>query len=1492
MAVWRSRPVFVSSTFRDMQTERDHLARFVFPALEERLKERFHHLEPIDLRWGVETGAAADQEQKEFLVLKVCLGEIERSRPFLVALLGDRYGWVPPESRMRAAAQEAGYEGALVGKSVTALEIEFGVLANADQCRRSRFYFRDPLPYTQMDAQTAAQFSDKYSPDPDVRGRHDELEALKGEITETMRRWGTPERVRPYSVTWDAAKNGITGLEAWGAQVLADLWSDLEEETRAFLGLPTETWQERERLELEAFIELACRDFRGREDVLRTLKAHALSPASHQGVWGICLAGAAGAGKSALLARLARDLEHEALVLTHAAGVSPRSQQVDDLLRRFIWELASSLGIPDPAAGLTAREDLERTFGQLLSLAARRRRVVVLIDALNQFERTPSAMHLTWLPKILPENARFIAGTIAGIESEALAGRAGVELQALPALSQTEAGAIIVSIGTRYHKAVNPDVEAELLAKRGPDGALSAGNPLWLTLALEELLLLDADDFARASRTYDGTEEQKLHALLVDTARELPEAVETLYGQMLARNEEVHGTRWASAFAKLIAATRSGLRESDLERLLPLETGETWEPLRLAALRRSFRAHLVRRGALVQWDFFHAQMREAVRKRHFGDPAEGRRIHTVLADHLEALPREDVLRQTELMVHLIGADDRLRAARHFGAVTLSAAENTGATRALAAHIVAGQERDRNEGLAWVTSLVDLDGIEATTSGALCHRLIFDLHDALVSETRLGTQLTLLQAGRATLERLAVSNPANARWERDLSVSHNRIGDVLLAQGDATAALDDYRKGLTTFERLAESDPTNMMWQSDLGISNERIGSALEARGDLAGALAAFKREEQIVSRHVASDPTNADWQLGLSISHEKIGDVMVAQGSTAAAIDAYRKSLVIRERLAASDPTNARWQRNISVSHIKIGDVLLTEGDAGAAIEAIRKSLAIRERLAASDPTNPGWQNDLSEGDARIGDVLLAQGDAAAALDAYRKSYAIRKCLAVSDPANAGWQHDLSVSHEQIGNVLLAQGDSAAALDAYRKSLAIIEPLAQSHPTNARWQRDISVSHIVIGDILLAQGDAAAALSSYRKSLAIAERLAASDPTNALWQHDLAGSHEKIGSVLLAQGDAAAARDEFAKILAIRERLAASDPTNAGWQHDLSVSHEKVGNVLLAQEDAAAARDEYAKSLAIRERLAASDPTNEGWQRDLSVSHNKIGNVLLAQGDAAAARDAYGKSLSIRQRLATCDPTNTSWQSDLSISHMRIGDVLLAQGDNAAALAAYREGLAILERLVTVDPANATWQHNLAVIQKNIDEAGTLVAYGQFIAFAALLSPPPDPADAGRPPDPYAYLMNADQLMALGNAAAALDAYRKGVTILERLAAAEPTNTGWQSDLSMSYADIAKALAKQGDNAAALIAYRKGVAIIERLVAANPTNAALQDRLSVSHENIRDMLRDMRRSGMPLDPTNAQFLDQVERLPQVGSDARRVPSPDRRAAKKPWWKPW
>lgn len=44
ITVWITRPIFVTSTFRDIHAERDYLRSHVLPELEEHLEGRFHQL--------------------------------------------------------------------------------------------------------------------------------------------------------------------------------------------------------------------------------------------------------------------------------------------------------------------------------------------------------------------------------------------------------------------------------------------------------------------------------------------------------------------------------------------------------------------------------------------------------------------------------------------------------------------------------------------------------------------------------------------------------------------------------------------------------------------------------------------------------------------------------------------------------------------------------------------------------------------------------------------------------------------------------------------------------------------------------------------------------------------------------------------------------------------------------------------------------------------------------------------------------------------------------------------------------------------------------------------------------------------------------------------------------------------------------------------------------------------------------------------------------
>ncbi len=65
--------VFVSSTFSDLQVERDALQRDVFPKLRDLCRQHGARFQAVDLRWGV-----SKEESLEQQAATICFQEIER----------------------------------------------------------------------------------------------------------------------------------------------------------------------------------------------------------------------------------------------------------------------------------------------------------------------------------------------------------------------------------------------------------------------------------------------------------------------------------------------------------------------------------------------------------------------------------------------------------------------------------------------------------------------------------------------------------------------------------------------------------------------------------------------------------------------------------------------------------------------------------------------------------------------------------------------------------------------------------------------------------------------------------------------------------------------------------------------------------------------------------------------------------------------------------------------------------------------------------------------------------------------------------------------------------------------------------------------------------------------------------------------------------------------------------------------------------------------
>ena len=245
-------------------------------------------------------------------------------------------------------------------------------------------------------------------------------------------------------------------------------------------------------------------------------------------------------------------------------------------------------------------------------------------------------------------------------------------------------------------------------------------------LAVEELNLLDADDFPCMHREYAGAPAERLQNL-VDIVGVMPADILRLYRAKFDRAAELFGAAVTQAFIGLIAASRAGWRESDFRQLLPRVSGEPWDELRFAGLRRLFRGQIRQRGDLAQWDFNHAQMRAAARSRLAALRLPEPQLHLLIADHLLTLASDDPLRITETMVHLLASKDDIRAAQYYGDLSLSEAEVQGATRVLADTVIAPPAGTPASAARDICRLLDTP--DSSVCALVAERFLFNLGGA-------------------------------------------------------------------------------------------------------------------------------------------------------------------------------------------------------------------------------------------------------------------------------------------------------------------------------------------------------------------------------------------------------------------------------------------------------------------------------------------------------------------------------------------------------------------------------------------------------------------------------------------------------------------------------------------------------------------------------------------------------------------------------------------
>jgi tetratricopeptide (TPR) repeat protein len=188
--------------------------------------------------------------------------------------------------------------------------------------------------------------------------------------------------------------------------------------------------------------------------------------------------------------------------------------------------------------------------------------------------------------------------------------------------------------------------------------------------------------------------------------------------------------------------------------------------------------------------------------------------------------------------------------------------------------------------------------------------------------------------------LAAETPASLEWQRDLSVSHQKLGMLAAEEGDADAARRHFREAQSIRQRLvtlAPDDPTRL-W--DLAGIEDRLGELAFEQGDLESGREHFAELRRLVGDLVAIEPASVEWRRGLAITLRKLGDLERRADSPAVAREHYAEALALAERLFEElrDPRGIEFQATLLEA---LADCHRRSGDesAAAACEARQRHL-------------------------------------------------------------------------------------------------------------------------------------------------------------------------------------------------------------------------------------------------------------------------------------------------------------------------------------------------------------------------------------------------------------------------------------------------------------------------------------------------------------------------------------------------------------------------
>jgi tetratricopeptide (TPR) repeat protein len=971
-----------------MMRERDLLVKEVFPELRRKCAKRFVTFTEVDLRWGI-----TEEQANEGQVLPLCLAEIERSRPYFIGLLGERYGWVPDTIRPEVITREPWLKEHIEDRtSVTELEILHGVLNNPKMADHAFFYFRDPA----------------YAADPALTG-DERCEMVERNIPAEVERHGATgatRRTEARKARLAALKQRIRDsklplLEPYAnaaalAEIVRKQFDSLIDHLYPEEQTPDLLAQKRMAHEAHAKNKLfACID---RPAHLAALNAFA-APVEQRGQ-GLVVIGASGGGKTALLAAWARDWANnhpQDFLFQHYFGATPDSTSADVFLHRLLGELKSRFGITDDIP--TDPEKLREALPLLLAQTVGKSRIVLVLDGLNQVQGNEADRRLGFLPRHFPPHVTVLASALPAPALDTLRQRGWAEHE-VPRASEAEVDAMIDEYLKIHARTLEPALRRQLATAPG------AQNPLFLRTVLEEL---------RQFGSFERLPQRVRYYLAAGNPKDLFLRVLRRWQEDFDGKDPKQDAPKLDLVRRALAhlwAARQGLSEPEWLDLL----GTRGEPLPRALWTPLFLAlepHLSQRAGLLA--FGHDFLRQAVEAALVPSADLQRAAHLSVADYFERHPQQQEMTPRKAaewpyQLHAAEAWDRLEACLTDLRLFLALYNNkmqwelTGFWHPLR-HM--GHDMGGCYSAAFARwAAVPVNAGDYYVSGML---------GQFLSDNGLN------RAAEPLLTRaLKARERVLGREHPDTLTSVNDLARLLLDKGDFAGAEALFRRALVAREQvLGPEHSRTVEIVSNLAVLLERIG-------DFAGAEALFRRALAAQERVLGPEHSTT------LICVNNLAGLLSKKREFARAEPLYRRALEATERvMGPEDPYTLCCMDNLAL-------LLSDQGNYADSEPMQRRALEAKERIMG--PEHPATLISLNN----LALLLSRRGDYTEAEPLHRQAIeAIERVRGPEHPDTLAFVNNLAL-------VLFSKGDYAGAEPECRRTLEgllkISAAFGRSHP--------------------------------------------------------------------------------------------------------------------------------------------------------------------------------------------------------------------------------------------------------------------------------------------------------------------------------------------------------------------------------------------------------------------------------------------------------------